>query len=94
MLYRESVRLGEWLIPSVNDCVYDGGECTDKVVDVGIEKRIPHPDYEPSCGLHDIALIRLDKDINYSGNTFAFYAENQHINYFYFSFHTTNMSPS
>ncbi|KAF2895872.1 hypothetical protein ILUMI_10307 [Ignelater luminosus] len=68
LFYVESVRLGEWLIPSVNDCFYhnNGDECADKVVDVGIEKKILHPDYDPSCSLNNIALIRLKRNINYT----------------------------
>lgn len=34
---------------------------------VGVEQRIPHPEYNPPSSYHDIALLRLVRDAVMSG---------------------------
>ncbi|XP_073819989.1 serine protease 7 [Musca autumnalis] len=60
------IRLGEYNINEEIDCIAD--DCNKKVVEVGYEKVIPHPEYDPrnSNNHHDIALIRLAQEIEYS----------------------------
>lgn len=61
----KTVRLGEYNTTNPGrDCVSvsaGGTDCTDPLVKIGIEKTIPHPDYQPYHFLrkHDIGLIRL-----------------------------------
>ncbi|XP_072946553.1 phenoloxidase-activating enzyme-like isoform X3 [Epargyreus clarus] len=67
-----NVRLGEYdTSKSGPDCVeVEGGgtDCTDGEVIVPIETTIPHPEYKPLTLLrrHDIALIRLDRVVEYT----------------------------
>ncbi|XP_065357920.1 serine protease 7 [Calliphora vicina] len=60
------IRLGEYDISSEIDCL--GSDCNNKVLEVGFEEVIPHPQYDPKNinRYHDIALIRLDQDIDYN----------------------------
>ncbi|XP_072946547.1 phenoloxidase-activating enzyme-like isoform X2 [Epargyreus clarus] len=68
-----NVRLGEYdTSKSGADCLeVEGGgtDCTDGEVIVPIETTIPHPEYKPFSvqQLHDIALIRLDRVVEYTG---------------------------
>lgn len=43
-------------------------KCADPVIEMGVEKVIIHPEYndESRDKQHDIALLRLDKNIRYS----------------------------
>ncbi|XP_055536294.1 CLIP domain-containing serine protease B4-like [Wyeomyia smithii] len=62
--YIAKVRLGEWDLESDIDCVDD--LCADKPIDVGIESKAVHADYD-SVNIHnDIALIKLAKSVNYT----------------------------
>ncbi|XP_037933273.1 melanization protease 1-like [Teleopsis dalmanni] len=64
------VRLGEWDTSTNTDCVYDvqgKKDCANEHVDCGVEEVITHPEYS-SSQQNDIALIRLDRYIEY--NTF------------------------
>uniref|UniRef100_A0A182MDL9 CLIP domain-containing serine protease n=1 Tax=Anopheles culicifacies TaxID=139723 RepID=A0A182MDL9_9DIPT len=60
------VRLGEWDLSSASDCEDD--ICSIAPIDVDIEKIIVHSSYDSKDKNHnhDIALIRLNQDINYS----------------------------
>lgn len=65
------VRLGEWDTTTNPDCETDvRGEkdCAPEHIDVLIERAIPHPQYNPSSKnqVHDIALLRLNRDIVYT----------------------------
>ncbi|XP_050093187.1 melanization protease 1-like [Anopheles aquasalis] len=63
------VRLGEQDRSKPIDCiVYSNGEksCTDPPADVAIESTVVHPQYNPSKLLHDIALIRMAHDIEFT----------------------------
>lgn len=65
------VRLGEYNIVSEPDCVKDVdyiATCADPIMRVGIEEIIVHPEYDPSSNnqFHDIALLRLNKDIEFT----------------------------
>ncbi|KAF5306620.1 hypothetical protein FQA39_LY08809 [Lamprigera yunnana] len=63
-----AVRLGEYNIKREKDCVKFStvDECSNPVQDVGIERRIKHPKYNRRFGLHDIALLRLNRSIVYT----------------------------
>ncbi|XP_062715763.1 CLIP domain-containing serine protease B4-like [Aedes albopictus] len=62
------VRLGEHDLNTALDCEFE--QCEEPPVTVGIEKIIVHDGYSPqSKAQHDdIALIRLDRDVEYSVN--------------------------
>ncbi|KAK5649791.1 hypothetical protein RI129_000820 [Pyrocoelia pectoralis] len=59
------VRLGEWNLTSDEDC-YMFDECTDPIIDLQIEKQIPHPLYSARTSENDIGLLRLKKNFKYS----------------------------
>ncbi|XP_018796326.1 PREDICTED: serine protease easter [Bactrocera latifrons] len=61
-----TIHLGEYDISKEIDCIQD--DCNNKVVKVGYEQVIPHPQYEPNNNdrHHDIALIRMSADVTYS----------------------------
>ncbi|KAF2895865.1 hypothetical protein ILUMI_10310 [Ignelater luminosus] len=66
-LYVDEVRLGEWKISSPEDC--EEGKvryCADPVVDLKIEEKIVHPDYDFRKSKNDIALLRLDRNIEFT----------------------------
>lgn len=58
--------MGEYDINSEIDCI--DADCNNKVVEVGYEEIIPHPQYDDKNNNrhHDIALIRLAADIELS----------------------------
>ncbi|XP_075145131.1 serine protease 7 [Haematobia irritans] len=60
------IRLGEYNINEEIDCI--SGDCNNKVVEVGFEQVIAHPEYDVRNNnkYHDIALIRLDQEVQYS----------------------------
>ncbi|XP_061402629.1 serine protease easter-like [Musca vetustissima] len=65
------VRLGEWDRSTTRDCerlANNQLDCADPHIDVGIEDLIPHPQYNENSAnrLYDIALIRLNRDIEYT----------------------------
>jgi hypothetical protein len=65
------VRLGEWDTQSAQDCddsFVDGKVCNDPPVDIEIERKIPHENYDPNgANQHnDIALLRLAQPAPYS----------------------------
>ncbi|KAK4881499.1 hypothetical protein RN001_004818 [Aquatica leii] len=63
----DSVRLGEWRISTEMDCDnLANNECTDPVVDLKIERNIPHNQYNGRSGKHDIALIRLERAVRFT----------------------------
>lgn len=63
--------MGEYNIENENeDCIIDLGmpptkDCTDGSIDIGVEEKIPHPEYSSSSKdkYNDIALIRLSEPI-------------------------------
>ncbi|CAH0551216.1 unnamed protein product [Brassicogethes aeneus] len=59
------VRLGEHDIDSEDDCVTikKYTKCADKPVDINVEERIPHFQYNETTLKNDIALLRLELDI-------------------------------
>lgn len=63
------VRLGEWDISTNPDCVVDARgrqDCAPEYIDVGVERLIPHPQYNPRSKAqeNDIALLRLARKIS------------------------------
>lgn len=68
--FRSSVRFGEWDTTTDKDCVTVKGFelCNDEPVDIGVDKTIPHPDYNDNSisRYHDIALVRLKRRITYT----------------------------
>ncbi|KAF2880109.1 hypothetical protein ILUMI_26066 [Ignelater luminosus] len=69
-IYLDEVRLGEWKISSEKDCAEaeDSStlECADPVIDLKIEEKITHPGYDQRNGKNDIALLRLEKNVDYT----------------------------
>lgn len=69
---RVSVRLGEYDTETDEDCLENrtGRECADPAVDVPVEERIPHEDYDPQDQnqYNDIALLRLSRDVRFTGS--------------------------
>jgi hypothetical protein len=65
-----TIRLGEWDTNSEQDCDtrYDKDACSPPVIDVVIEEKIPHPNYDPfgNNQHNDIALLRLSQDVTFS----------------------------
>ncbi|XP_055525728.1 CLIP domain-containing serine protease B9-like isoform X2 [Wyeomyia smithii] len=63
-----SVRLGEYDTTTEIDCIEQDNEriCADPPLDVPIEEKLPHPEYNETTKLNDIALLRLNRDIRYS----------------------------
>uniref|UniRef100_W8BLL3 CLIP domain-containing serine protease n=1 Tax=Ceratitis capitata TaxID=7213 RepID=W8BLL3_CERCA len=61
-----TIHLGEYDISKEIDCIQQ--DCNTKVVKLGYEQVIPHPQYKPNNNNrhHDIALIRLAEDVTYS----------------------------
>lgn len=65
------VRLGEWDTTTPSDCddsFTTGPVCSDPYVDVSVEEKIVHEDYEPNSKNqhHDIALLRLSRNVQYT----------------------------
>lgn len=62
------VRLGDYNVTSDKDCTENkyGTECSDPVQYFEIEEKIEHPAYIKLKSTHDIALLRLAKDVMYS----------------------------
>jgi len=63
------VRLGEYDVTTDKDCDELKTICAEPVLDVGIDKTIIHPKYNPSAinRAYDIALLRLNQTITYTG---------------------------
>lgn len=65
------VRLGEWDTATAVDCdesFTDGTVCNDPPVDIPVELKIPHENYDPhgSNQHNDIALLRLSQEVRFS----------------------------
>lgn len=62
------VRLGEWKLSTVEDCVQHVAiyNCADPVVDRLVEEQIPHPYFNSKTGNNDLGLLRMDKDVAYT----------------------------
>lgn len=69
--FRHRVRLGEWNTETEVDCATTRSlrDCNDPPVDVSAEQLIPHPQYTERNynKMHDIALIRLSRDVRFTG---------------------------
>lgn len=67
-VFRISVRLGEYDLTQDKDCVTTEDEvvCTDPPIDVPVKEKLPHPEYNEASHLNDIALLRLDRNIEYT----------------------------
>lgn len=65
----DKVLLGEWDTTTDPDCrtLIAIKECTDPVEKYNIEESIPHPYYTQKNNNNDIGLIRVDRDIVYTG---------------------------
>lgn len=66
ILYRSSVRVGEYDTSSDPDCA-STGFCAPRSVNHAISHVIVHPDYKQGQYHHDIALLVLKTPLNYSG---------------------------
>lgn len=65
------VRLGEWDTAQDTDCddkFTDGVVCNNPPVDIPIELKIPHENYDPQASNqhNDIALLRLAQRVTYT----------------------------
>lgn len=65
------VRLGDWDKTTTEDCDESFVEekvCSDPTVDISIELKITHENYDPySRNQHyDIALLRLSREVDYT----------------------------
>lgn len=58
------VRLGEWEINTNVEC--NQKQCADPPIDRQIEKITVHSEYSQRTRLHDIALVRFTRDVNFS----------------------------
>ncbi|XP_076261040.1 CLIP domain-containing serine protease B9-like isoform X2 [Rhynchophorus ferrugineus] len=66
-----NVRLGEWNISNpYRDCRSSGRAkiCNDPEVNIGVEEIIVHPNFNNKDLKHDIALVRLDHEVQFSDN--------------------------
>lgn len=67
-----NVRLGEYDTDTDIDCFTSEGikDCTDPPITVPVAEKIVHKDYLPesSSQHHDIALLRLSRDVSYTGS--------------------------
>ena len=69
----DSVRLGEHTFNSSKDCEVDIEQnrtiCSDPHVDIKVQAITFHPKFrfDQNQLMHDIALIRLNKTVNYTG---------------------------
>lgn len=66
--FSTSARLGEYHVGNSTDCVefkkYHTSDCIN-FADYPIEEQIPHPYYTGE--MNDIALLRLNKDVEFTG---------------------------
>lgn len=65
------VRLGEWDTQTDIDCddsFVDEKVCNDPAIDVQIEQKIPHENYDPNASNqhNDIALLRLAQNVPFT----------------------------
>lgn len=69
--FRVSVRLGEHNTNTNPDCTSSGDSkfCIPSHIDIPVEERIIHEGYDPdnSNQYHDIGLLRLSKDVQFTG---------------------------
>lgn len=76
IFFRISVRLGEYNTDTDVDCVNNQGfdYCSDPPQNVAVEEQIAHERYDPLSPNqeHDIALLRLVRNVTYSGNYLRF----------------------
>lgn len=66
MIFRVTIRLGEYDISTTTDCIKS--DCADPVQNIGLEEKIPHPDFNDKNPnkTNDIGLVRLSEDVTYS----------------------------
>lgn len=67
--FRVNVRLGEYNTDTNPDCIFQSGfeECNDPHLNVPVEETYPHAEYDPVGRGNDIALVRLTRDVRFSG---------------------------
>lgn len=79
---RVSVRLGEHDLNSDTDCAksnYGDEYCSDTPINVPVAETIAHESYDP-LGIdqhHDIALLRLIRNVEFTGGLCEFFILNQ-----------------
>lgn len=74
--------MGEYNIESDNDCdAVNVKDCAPPPIDVKIEKKIIHPDYDPKNPhqYHDIALLKLAELVDFNGNSLTKVAMNNEL---------------
>lgn len=60
--------------------------CSDPVKDFPIAKKIKHPQYNRAKRLNDIALLKLAKDVTYSGNIFIMFSSSVIYTYIFLDY--------
>lgn len=68
---RVGARLGEYNTDTPTDCVTIGNKekCAPDPINILVEEKIAHEQYNPydTNQYHDIALLRLSRNVSYSG---------------------------
>lgn len=87
-IFREKVRLGEYNVETDEDCVFEGDfeDCAPAPIDRLPERIMIHPQYsatDKDQG-HDIALIRLDNYVEFTGMFKITYLYNIILHIFFF----------
>lgn len=66
--------MGEHRLSTNTDCVdhgVNGQDCiANQTIDVGIMSVTIHPNYDKRSYVHDVALVKLAKDIEFTGIIF------------------------
>ena len=57
--------LGEYDVRNETDCL--GDDCADPIQEIPVESYNMHPDYKLTTFANDIALIRMSREVEYTG---------------------------
>lgn len=70
IIIRLQVILGELDTATDPDCVQMpyGQICGDQTIRVGVESITVHPGFQGITGVNDIAILKLQKDVEFTGN--------------------------
>lgn len=71
---RYAARFGEYNTSANVDCVDGlfGRDCIDPLLEIPFEKVTVYPDFSSEKNLHDIALLRLNRTVKFTGNCISF----------------------
>lgn len=67
--FRLAARIGEYNTSASLDCVDGpfGQDCIDNVLEIPFEEILIHPEFSKRTYTHDIALLRLNTTVQYTG---------------------------